>query len=67
MEMHLALNRNICDAKGNSLGNQFINVAEKAMREAMAASYPTRYDPSQGRFDQGWPHSNEMATSLWGV
>jgi hypothetical protein len=61
MEMHLALNRNFKEA------DKHVVLAEKAMRDAMAASYPTRFDSTQGTMGQGWPESNTIPTTSWGL
>lgn len=48
VEMHLAMARGIDVNKTHGgYSGQYVAIAEKAMREAMAASYPVRYDPSQ--------------------
>jgi len=50
VEMHLAMTMNVGrDSEGRSAIGRYTEQAEKAMREAMAASYPTRYDPAQAR------------------
>jgi len=49
VEMHLAMARGIdTNSQHGGFNGQYVAVAEKALREAMAASYPVRYDPAQG-------------------
>ena len=46
MEMHLAQSQGLDMGPHGHTAN-YIGLAEKALREAMAASYPHRYDPTQ--------------------
>ena len=48
VEMHLAMARGLdTNSQHGGYNGQYVAIAEKALREAMAASYPVRYDPVQ--------------------
>jgi hypothetical protein len=60
VESHLAHTRNLEKA------NDYLGLAEKALLGAMAASYPVRYDPAQGREYKG-PLSGTVDWSSFGA
>jgi hypothetical protein len=59
VEMHLALARNLDKSA------QYVALAEKALRDAMAAAYPVRYDPTQGATIDWCPEDTPVASSVW--
>ena len=63
MEMHLAMARGIDrDSYGRSVST-YLKIAEQTLREAMAASYPYRYDPVQ---DGGIARDYSAGSVDWG-
>jgi hypothetical protein len=67
MELHLMVSHNVgATADRFSPIKQFVDLAEKALREAMAQSYPTRYDPAQDSgHGFGLSYPGNVPASTW--
>jgi hypothetical protein len=53
--------------RGSDKAEKFLMIARDALRDAMAAAYPVRYDPSQMSMAMNGPAWREQGTVDWGA